>query len=155
MKKGILLCLVLLAFMASAAFAIDIPTGLIDSKPDKAVLVNLDEFYAQHPSTNKKTMLTETIFSSPRVLVTVRTGEKEFEVKPHFHATSDEIVIIIKGSGEMLINGKWVQVKAGDIHVNPRGVVHSTRAPKEDLKFISIFTPQLPPGGDANFVNVK
>jgi mannose-6-phosphate isomerase-like protein (cupin superfamily) len=52
----------------------------------------------------------------------------------------------------MLINGKWTPVKTGDFHVNPTGNVHNTRNPNEDLRFISIFTPQQPPGGDINAV---
>jgi quercetin dioxygenase-like cupin family protein len=82
----------------------------------------------------------------------IRTAGKGTIVGNHFHATSDEIVIIVGGSGEMLINGVWTPVKAGDFHVNPRGVVHDTRALTEDLRFISIYTPQLPPGGDTNMV---
>ena len=38
------------------------------------------------------------------------------------------------------------------IHVNPRGIVHDLRALNEDVQFISVFTPQLPPGGDTNMV---
>jgi mannose-6-phosphate isomerase-like protein (cupin superfamily) len=40
------------------------------------------------------------------------------------------------GSREILINGKWAPVKAGDFHVNPRGNVHNTRNPNEDLRFM-------------------
>ena len=51
------------------------------------------------------------------------------------------------------IDGEWKQVKAGDVHVNPRGNVHATRVgADEDLQFVSIFTPALPAGGDANFL---
>ena len=60
---------------------------------------------------------------------------------------------LMGGSGELLINGEWKQVKAGDVHVNPRGNVHATRVgADEDLQFVSIFTPALPVGGDANFL---
>jgi quercetin dioxygenase-like cupin family protein len=62
------------------------------------------------------------------------------------------MVIIVGGSAELLINGKWTPVKAGDVHVNPRGNVHDLRALNEDVRFISIFSPQLPPGGDTNMV---
>jgi quercetin dioxygenase-like cupin family protein len=85
-------------------------------------------------------------------MVTIRTAVKGTSVGAHYHSTADEIVYIVGGSGELLINGKWLAVKAGDLHVNPRGNVHDTRALAEDLRFISIFTPQLPAGGDANMI---
>lgn len=67
--------------------------------------------------------------------------------------TTDEVVVVMGGSGEIMVNGEWMPVKAGDVHVNPRGIVHSTRVKGgEDLKFVSIFTPLIPPGGDTNFL---
>jgi quercetin dioxygenase-like cupin family protein len=52
----------------------------------------------------------------------------------------------------LLINGVWWPVKAGDVHVCPRGIVHATRAPEENLQYLSTFTPHLPPGTDINWV---
>ncbi len=54
--------------------------------------------------------------------------------------------------GEILVNGEWKPVQAGDVHVCPRGIVHDTRALEENLQYISIFTPHLPPGTDINWV---
>ena len=31
------------------------------------------------------------------------------EVKPHLHKTHNEMVYVLKGSGQMLINGKWIE----------------------------------------------
>ena len=141
-----------LLLVATIVFATDIPKGLIDSKPDTAILMTLDEWYASHPVMDKKGLIADTVYASPRSMVTVRTGVKGWSAGNHFHATADEIVIVVGGSGEILVNGKWMPVKAGDVHVCPRGVIHDTRATTENLRFISIFTPQLPPGGDANYI---
>jgi quercetin dioxygenase-like cupin family protein len=74
------------------------------------------------------------------------------EVKPHFHKTHDEMVYIIKGSGQMLVNGKWIDVKAGTVHFNPINKVHATRnTGKEPLVGLSIFTPRMKEP-DRNFV---
>jgi quercetin dioxygenase-like cupin family protein len=70
----------------------------------------------------------------------------------HFHTVADEYVVVTGGSGELLINGVWRPVKAGDVHVCPRGIVHATRALGENLQYLSIFTPHLPPGTDINWV---
>jgi quercetin dioxygenase-like cupin family protein len=152
MKKSILLCLGLIVFLATGVFALDIPKGLIDSKPDQAILINLDEWYAKNPVLDKKGLIAATVAASPRSMVTIRTGVKGWSAGAHYHATADEIVIVVGGSGEILVNGKWMPVKKGDVHVNPRGIVHDTRAVSENLQFISIFTPQLAAGGDANYV---
>jgi quercetin dioxygenase-like cupin family protein len=82
----------------------------------------------------------------------VRTAVKGTTIGTHFHSVSDEIVVVTGGTGELLVNGEWRPVKVGDVHVCPRGVVHDTRALSENLQFLSIFTPRLPPGGDLNFV---
>ena len=65
------------------------------------------------------------------------------------NVNSDEIIMVCKGTGEMNINDKWVTVKAGDLHVCPRGAVHATRATAgEEMWMIGIYTPALPAGGD-------
>ena len=54
--------------------------------------------------------------------------------------------------GEILVNGEWKPVKAGDVHVCPRGIAHDTRALEENLQYLSIFTPHLPAGTDINWL---
>jgi quercetin dioxygenase-like cupin family protein len=116
-----------------------------------SVLVHLAEHYAQRrlPETGVDS---QPAFESPRSLVLVRTAVKGTIIGAHFHSVCDEIMVITGGSGELLINGEWKATSAGDVHVCPRGVVHDTRAPGENLRYLSIFTPRLPPGGDLNFV---
>lgn len=145
----------ILMLCASVVCAADIPKGLVDSKPDQAVYINLDDWYAKHPVGDKKGLIVDTVYASPRTMVTVRTGVKGWVAGPHYHATTDEVVIVVGGKGEILVNGKWMQVKNGDIHVCPRGVVHDTRALDENFRFLSIYSPHMPPGGDANFVKAS
>jgi quercetin dioxygenase-like cupin family protein len=61
--------------------------------------------------------------------------------------------VVTGGRGELFVNGVWVPVETGDLHVCPRGIVHDTRALEEHLHFLSIFTPHLPPGGDINWTD--
>jgi len=126
-----------------------VPAGLVDATPGKAVLVNVDEWYATHPAAEKPGIVGETVFASPRVAVIIREAGKGTVVKSHYHAVADEVVLVVGGSGEIMIDGRWNKVVAGDLHVNPRGVVHATRVSgDENLRFISIFTPPQPKGGD-------
>jgi quercetin dioxygenase-like cupin family protein len=125
--------------------------GLIDSTPDVAILLNLDEYYAQRtlPATGVDS---EVVFDCPRTQMMVRTAVKGTIVGTHFHTVCDEYVIVVGGRGEILVNGQWLPVKAGDVHVCPRGIVHDTRAPEEDLRYLSIFTPHTPVGTDLNWI---
>ena len=65
-------------------------------------------------------------------------------IKRHIHKTHDETVYVIKGTGQMLVNDQWVDIKPGSIHFNPMGKVHSTKVTgNEPLVVISIFTPAM------------
>jgi mannose-6-phosphate isomerase-like protein (cupin superfamily) len=73
-------------------------------------------------------------------------------VKKHFHKTHDEVIFIIKGTGQMFVNEEWVSFKPGSIHFNPIGKIHSTKQTgNEPLVYISVFTPALKER-DRNFV---
>jgi len=128
-----------------------IPKGLIDSNPAVALWLRLGDYHARRelPATGVDS---EVVYDCPRTQVMVRTAVKGTTIGAHFHSVSDEIVIVTGGAGELLINGEWRPVRAGDLHVNPRGIVHDTRALAEHLQYLSIFTPHLPPGGDINWV---
>ena len=144
--------LLLLATLTCSAQPL-VPVGLADSEPSKAVLVNYDVWYANNAAPEVAKIAGKTIFSSPRAVVMIRDAGKGTNIAPHFHSTTDEVVVVLGGSGEVMINGEWLPVKAGDVHVNPRGNIHATRVGKaNDLKFISVFTPLIPPGGDTNFL---
>jgi quercetin dioxygenase-like cupin family protein len=125
--------------------------GLVDSTPDKSVLLNLAGFYAKR-QLPEKGVDSEVVYDCPRTQVMIRTAVKGTQIGAHFHTVSDEVVIIVGGRGEVLINGEWQPVKQGDVHVCPRGIIHDTRALAESLQYISVFTPHLPPGTDINWV---
>jgi quercetin dioxygenase-like cupin family protein len=63
-------------------------------------------------------------------------------------------VIPIKGQCEQYVDGKWALMKHGDIHYNPRGIVHATRVVGDQpFLALSIFTPPPPGGNDRVFLN--
>lgn len=125
--------------------------GLVDSTPGESVLIHLQDFYAQRalPETGVDSQVA---FDCPRTQLMIRTAAKGTTVGTHFHTVCDEYVIVVGGKGEILVNGEWKPVKMGDVHVCPRGIVHDTRALEENLQYLSIFTPHLPPGTDINWL---
>ena len=125
--------------------------GLIDSKPDIAMLVRLAEYYERR-ALPAQGIDSDTFYECPRTQLMIRTAVRGARIGAHFHTVADEIVVVVGGRGEILVNGVWMPVQAGDVHVCPRGIVHDTRALGENLRYLSIFTPRLPPGTDINWV---
>jgi quercetin dioxygenase-like cupin family protein len=73
-------------------------------------------------------------------------------VKKHFHKTHDETIYVTKGTGQLLVDDKWVDLKPGSLHFNPMGRIHSTRnTGNELLVFITVFTPAMKET-DRNFI---
>lgn len=147
MSKTVCLVLACLVLLTVPALAAPQPPA-IDSAPDRAVLVNLEQWLADNPVKAGEPAKMAKVIESPRSVM-MFVNAVGFKLPPHFHTSADEIVMIYKGSGEMLINGEWTPVKAGDVHVNPRGAVHATRcAPDEALTIVSIFAPPQANGND-------
>jgi len=138
---------IFLAFLVGQVVAAPTAKYLIDATPGEDVLINLDEWFATHPIKEGEMGRSDNVFSSPRSAIFVGSNKDPKGIGRHMHVTVDEIVFVYKGEGEMYINGKWVPVKAGTLHVCPRGVAHATRAlPGKQLLSFNIFTPPQPKG---------
>ncbi len=125
------------------------PPMPVDSTPNQALLIPLEEWFKAHPLKEGQTVQGEKIFESPRnALSLVILKDPVPAIGKHIHTTTDEIIFVYKGNGEMFLNGRWVPVKAGDLHVCPRGVAHATRAARgQEMWMIGIFTPPQPKTG--------
>jgi quercetin dioxygenase-like cupin family protein len=131
-----------------ALMAYPMAKNLIDSTPAESIVVNLDDFFASHALKAGEPTRGDKIFESPRCIVTLVSNQGPL-IGRHIHMSTDEIVLVYKGTGEMYINGKWIPVKAGDIHVCPRGMAHATRVVGAgEMKVISIFAPPQAGGND-------
>jgi len=141
--SAILACLVLLSFAIGSAQA---------ANTTDQILTQVDDILKANPlKAGEKFQMINVAQDDTVSLVLVRFAEGA-EVKPHFHKTHDEIVYVIKGSGQMLVNSKWIDVKPGTVHFNPMNKVHSTRnTGKDPLVVLSIFTPSMKEV-DRNFV---
>lgn len=149
MRTILIIGSIVLAFVAGQVLGAPMAKYLIDSTPGEDVLINLDEWFSNHPIEQGKLGRSDNVFSSPRSAVFIGSNKNTKGIGRHIHITVDEVVFIYKGEGEMYINGKWVPVKAGTLHVCPRGVAHATRAlPGKELFSFNIFTPPQPKGGD-------
>jgi mannose-6-phosphate isomerase-like protein (cupin superfamily) len=147
MRASLIIGSILAAFLIGQVLAAPTAKYLIDATPGESVLINLDQWFAEHPVKQGEVGRSDIVFSSPRSALFVGSNKDPQGLGRHIHVTVDEIVFVYKGEGEMYINGKWVPVKAGDLHVCPRGVAHASRAlPGKELLIFNIFTPPQPKG---------
>jgi mannose-6-phosphate isomerase-like protein (cupin superfamily) len=147
MRTILIIGAILAAFVMGQVFAAPTAKYLIDATPGEGVLIHLSEWFAANPIKEGEVSRSDNVFSSPRSAVFIGSSKDPKGIGRHIHVTVDEIVFIYKGEGEMYINGKWVPVKAGDLHACPRGVAHATRAlPGKELLSFNIFTPPQPKG---------
>lgn len=108
------------------------------------ILTQIDDILVANPmkATDKVQLIN--VAQDDTVTINIARAREGAGLKSHVHKTHDEMVYIIKGSGQMFINGKWIDVKPGTFHFNPMNKVHATRnTGKEDLVLLSIFTPSM------------
>ncbi len=124
----------------------------VDTKYPGPFNVNLEKWYAEHPVEPGKMMRMDPMFQTSRVIVLGLTNKGAL-IDFHYHTAADELVVAVKGQCEQYVDGKWVVMKPGDIHYNPRGIVHATRpVGTEPFYAMSIFTAPPPGGNDRVFL---
>jgi quercetin dioxygenase-like cupin family protein len=149
MRTILIVSAIAAAFLMGQVLAAPSAKHLIDATPAESVLIHLDEWYSQHPLKEGDKNRSDVVFTSPRSMVSVNFATDTKGVGRHIHTNVDEIIYVYKGEGEIYMNGTWTRVKAGDLHVCPRGVAHATRAvPGKEYLSFNIFTPPQPKGGD-------
>ncbi len=157
MKRIIILVLAGLFMVGTGAWAAESKVigdaCSVDTKYPSAFNVNLEKWFADHPLKPGEKLKMEPIFQTPRVVVFAATDEGQL-IDLHYHTASDEIDVAVKGQFEEYVDGKWVLMKPGDIHYNPRGVIHGMRpVGNEPFYALCIFTAPPPGGNDKVFLN--
>ena len=139
---GIVVCLFFL-------FAI---TTIHAADTTEQIVKQVDEILKENPlKPGEKAQRIKVAEDNTLTVLVLRLAEGA-EVKAHLHKTHDETVYIIKGTGKMLVNDKWVDIKPGTLHFNPMGKVHHTKnTGNEPIVVISIYTPAMKEP-DTNFV---
>lgn len=108
------------------------------------ILTNLEEILKQNPLEPGATKAQITRIEGDCVTIWVVQDPVGLELKPHYHNSHAETIYVVKGSGQIFNNDKWVDIKPGSIQFNPIGKVNGIRnTGNEPLVFISIFYPAL------------
>ncbi len=134
------------------SFFLSISANLNAADTTSQLITHIDEILQANPmKVGEKVQMIPVAQDDTIALFVVRVIEG-FAIKSHFHKTHDETDYVIKGTGQMLINDKWVDIKPGSLHFNPMGKVHTERSTgNEPLVFIEILTPGMKER-DINFV---
>jgi quercetin dioxygenase-like cupin family protein len=123
--------------------------SMVDTQFKTNVLIPLEEWYPAHPILAGQTMRLDLPMGTMRNQMVIASKP---QLGPHYHGSADEIIYVYRGEGEELINGKWLKLKAGDIHFCPRGFIHAIRPVSDDFKIFAVFTPAPANGADRIFV---
>jgi mannose-6-phosphate isomerase-like protein (cupin superfamily) len=82
---------------------------------------------AEHAEWRADRMGKSTLFQSPRVLVGLNAFEPGQSHALHTHAGMDKVYLVVEGEGVLLLEGREVPMKGGELVVAPEGVPHGIR----------------------------
>jgi len=111
----------------------------LDTKYEAPFNVVLDRWFADHRPAETQKIRFDTVFQTPRVMVATITNKGQL-FGLHYHTMADEIVFLLKGHCKEYVDGKWIPMLPGQIHYNPRGVIHGTRC-EDEAQELHFFTP--------------
>ena len=108
------------------------------------IISQLDDILNQNPLPAGQKAQTIKIAEDNTITFTIMRVTEGAGLKPHLHKTHDEVIYVIRGTGQIFVNDTWIDVKPGSVHFNPMGKVHSSKQTgNEPLVGISIFTPAM------------
>ena len=97
---------------------------------------------ADHAVYSPEKMGKATLFESSRLLVGLNAFEPGQEHALHAHAGQDKAYLVVEGTGQFLLDGRALPMRAGDLLVAPEGVPHGVRNNKsERLLVLAILAP--------------
>jgi mannose-6-phosphate isomerase-like protein (cupin superfamily) len=89
-------------------------------------------------------------FGSQNLAITWVEGDPGSEQPLHAHPTTEQVYVIVRGSGAMKVGGEEREVAAGTLVFIPPGADHAIRSTGDQpLVLVSATAPpfELPPGG--------
>ena len=82
---------------------------------------------AEHAEWRAERMGKSTLFQSPRLLVGLNAFEPGQFHALHAHAGMDKVYQVVEGEGTLLLEGREIPIRAGEMVVAPDGVPHGIR----------------------------
>ncbi len=108
------------------------------------ILTNIDEILDANPLKEGEEFQVIEIAQDDSVSFRLVRSTVGHQLNPHFHKGHTEIILVVKGSGQTLVKGKWISIRPGTVHYNPAKKIHSIQnTGTEPLVTLTIFTPAL------------
>ncbi len=82
---------------------------------------------AEHAEWRAERMGKSTLFQSPRLLVGLNAFEPGQFHALHAHAGMDKVYQVVEGEGTLLLDGRELPIRTGEMVVAPDGVPHGIR----------------------------
>src|SRR5262245_64874497 len=99
----------------------------------------------EHATYRADKMGKSTLYSSPHLMVGLNAFEPGQAHELHAHAGVDKLYHVLEGQGQFLLEGRELDMRAGEMLVAPAGVPHGIRnTGAERLLVLAVMAP--PPG---------
>ncbi len=139
-KRNITICGIVLFVFIFLATSVSVRAADTTSQ----IITHIDEVLKENPLKAGEKAQAIPIAQDNTISFLVLRLTEGVGVKPHVHKTHDEAIYVIRGTAQMFIDGKWVDIKPGSLHFNPMGKVHTVKnTGNEPLVVISIYTPAM------------
>lgn len=110
----------------------------------RQIVARIDEILEKNPVSAGETSRAVKLVDDDALTLLVSCMLEGGELKSHLHRTHAETEYFIRGTGQLLVDGRWVDIGAGSLHYNPAGAVHAIRnTGKEPLVVLILFTPGM------------
>jgi len=110
----------------------------------RQIIAQIDEILKDNPVPAGEKSRAVKVVDDDAISVIVSCMLEGAELKHHYHKKHAETEVFIRGTGQLLVGDRWVEVKAGSLHFNPANAVHAIRnTGTEPLVVLVLFTPGM------------
>ena len=108
------------------------------------IIAQIDEILKDNPVPAGEKSRAVKLVDDDAISIIVSCMLEGAELNHHFHKTHAETEVFIRGTGQLFVGDRWVEVKAGSLHYNPAHAVHAIRnTGAEPLVVLVVFTPGM------------
>ena len=108
------------------------------------IIAQIDEILKDNPVPAGEKSRAVKLVDDDAISIIVSCMLEGAELKHHFHKTHAETEVFVRGTGQLFVGDRWVEVKAGSLHYNPAHAVHAIRnTGAEPLVVLVVFTPGM------------
>jgi len=110
----------------------------------RQIIAQVDEILKDNPVPAGEKSRAVKLVDDDAISIIVSCMLEGAELNPHYHKKHAETEYFIRGTGQLLVDDRWVEVEAGSLHFNSAHAVHAIRnTGTEPLVVLVLFTPGM------------